>query len=121
MFIKSINWIDKNSQEADVVVSDNTYDLICFSYPFFKSAGEKLTEPLYCYGVENIVISDEKDFDIKKGDSFYNYFIRGKLINKFDKIVQLNNINLCLDDAYVPNDIDEGRFIEFDVARLNIF
>ena len=55
MFIKSIEWIDKESQEAEVLVSDSSFSVTCFSHPFNKRLGERLVDPIHCLDVENVV------------------------------------------------------------------
>lgn len=120
MIIKSINWINKNAQEAEVIVTDNSFELMCFSHPFTKCLNQELQAPIYCFDANNIVLAfEKKPYAVKKSDA-YDYFIRGKLANKDKKIVLLGSIELYLDNSYIPKDIDEGEYIEFDVSRLDL-
>lgn len=121
MFIKSINWIDKEIQEAEVIVSDGLIEILCFSHPFNKSVKDKLSEPIYCIGVENIVISDKQSVQAIKNNESFGYSLRGKFIDKFNKKVLLGNIELCMEDVHIPADIPEFSYIEFDVDRLSIY
>lgn len=121
MFAKSVSWIDEESLEAEVTVSDNHIDVLCFSQPFKKSIGEILSEPIYCLNLENVFLSEEKNSYIKKNNSSFGYSIRGELINKEEQLVRLGDIILCLEDGYIPNDIAVHHFIEFDVSRLNLY
>ncbi|AOY76022.1 hypothetical protein [Clostridium formicaceticum] len=121
MFIKSVNWIDEESQEAEVVVSDNSFELLCFSHPFRNKLGEELIEPIYCFDVSNVVLAFEQIPYAKKNKNSYGYSIRGLFINKDDKIVLIGNIKLCLEDGKIPSDISEGEYIEFDVSRLDVY
>ena len=121
MFIESISWIDEESQEAEVIVSDGHISVLCFSHPFNKNVGDSLTEPIYCLDAENIIIANERVYNAKKGDSAFGYSICGKLIEKNSNTILLGNIELCLEDAYMPTDIPEGSFVEFDVTRLSLY
>lgn len=121
MFIKSINWINEEALEAEVTVSDNHIDILCFSHPFKKNIGETLTDPIYCLDVGNVILSDEEITCANRNNSTFGYLIRGKLINKESKLVLLGNIELCLEDAYIPDSIPEHCFIEFDVSRFDLY
>lgn len=121
MFIKSINWIDEEALEAEVTVSDNCIDILCFSHPLQKTIGETLIDPIYCLDAENVMLSYEKITCADKNNSTFGYSIRGKLISKESKLVLLGNIKLCLEDAYIPDGIPEGSFIEFDVPRFDLY
>lgn len=121
MFVKSINWIDEEALEAVVTVSDNYIDILCFSHPFKKSIGETLIDPIYCFDAENVILSHEEITSANKNNSTFGYSIRGKLISKENKLVLLGNIKLCLEDAYIPDSILEGCFIEFDVSRFDLY
>lgn len=121
MFIKSINWIDEEALEAEVTVSDNYIDILCFSHPFKKNIGETLTDSIYCFDVENVILSDKEITCANKNNNTFEYSIRGKLINKENKIVLLGNIKLCLEDAYIPDSIPEHCFIEFNVSRFDLY
>lgn len=39
--IKEITWINEEIREADVVVTDGTYEIVCFSHPFFREKEKK--------------------------------------------------------------------------------
>jgi len=121
MFISSIQWIDEENQEAEVFVSDGYFNLKCFSHPFSKNVKDNLTEPIYCLDVENVVIAYEQVPYVKKSDTIFGYFICGKFIDKKNKLILLGSIKLCLECAYIPNDIPEGVFVEFTVSRLSIY
>lgn len=121
MFIKSINWIDEEALEAEVTVSDNNIDILCFSHPFKKNIGEILIDPIYCFDVENVILSDKEITCASKNNSTFGYSVRGRLINKESKLVLLGNIKLCLEDTYISDSIPEYCFIEFDVSRFDLY
>lgn len=121
MFIKSVNWIDKDAQEAEVIVSDGEIDILCFSQPFKKYIGDSLLDPIYCFDTTDIMITDEHNsFTIRDGNTF-RYSLCGKLIDKNKKKVILGGLTLCLEDAYLPGDILQKSFIKFSVSRLDLY
>ena len=75
MFVKSINWIDEEALEAEVTVSDNYIDIICFSHPFKKSIGEMLIDPIYCFDAENVILSYVETTSACKHNSTFGYSI----------------------------------------------
>jgi len=121
MFIKSVEWIDKDSQEAEIIVSDGEFDILCFSHPFTKNINDKLSEPIFCFDATDIMITDESQLLANRDGNSYRYFVRGKLFDKSKKIVKLGELTLCIEDSYVPTDILENSFIEFSVSRFNLY
>ena len=121
MYVKTIKWIDQDSNEAEVMVSDGCIELLCFSHPFKKNINEKLEEPIHCFNVDNVVIARDKTSCVNKSSSYFGYSLCGKLVDRNSKLVYLGNIKLCLENAYISNDILEGNYVEFDVSRLDIY
>jgi hypothetical protein len=122
MFIKSIDGIDKETKEAEVIVSDGFIDILCFSHPLKdNNVNDILTEPIHCFDVEDVVIAKGQISYANKCNTYFGYSICGKFINKENNLVLVGNIKVCLNKAYVPNDRPEGSFIEFDVSRLDLY
>ena len=121
MFIKSVEWIDKDAQEAEIVVSDGKIDILCFSHPFTKNVGVELLEPIFCFDVTDIMITRESQILVKRDGDSYRYFVRGKLFDKNEKIVKLGGLTLCIEDSYIPKDLSENNIIEFSVSRFNLY
>ena len=121
MFIKDIKWIDSDIQEAEIVVSDGEFNILCFSCPCKKNIGETLMESIYCFNVENVEIVNQETVYAQKKDNAFDYTICGELVDKNNKIVRLGGISLSLEDAYIPDCISVNNLIKFDVARLDLF
>lgn len=122
MFIKSIIWIDEKEKEAEVVVSDGVFEILCFSHPFTMKDNEIWDGPLNSLDVENIVYSENQNQFVKKdNNSAFGYTICGKFMGGEDNRVLIGDINISLEDAYIPSDILKGDFIEFNVMRFSIY
>ncbi|MDR1159579.1 MAG: hypothetical protein LBK69_03035 [Syntrophomonadaceae bacterium] len=121
MFVKSIDWIDEEAQEAEVIVSDGSVSILCFSHPFKKNVNDILAEPIHCLDAENVAVSEEQVAYANRSNTTFGYSICGKLADKENKIALLGNIKLCLEDAYIPDSIPEGSFIAFDVSRFDLY
>lgn len=37
VIVDKVNWIDKEGEEADVVITDGIYSVLCFSCPFTQN------------------------------------------------------------------------------------
>lgn len=59
MIIKSIKWLSKSAEEAEVEISDGDFICIAFSQPCNVVVGEHLTQPLHIFSIKNAVISDQ--------------------------------------------------------------
>jgi len=121
MYVKTINWIDQDSREAEVIVSDGHIELLCFSHPFKKNINEKLKEPIHCFDANNVVLSKEQVIYANKRDNFFSYSLCGKLVDRKNKLVCLRDIKLCLENAHISSDIPNDSYVEFDVSRLDIY
>ncbi len=120
MKIVEIEWLNMESKEAEIKISDGNIKIKCYSCPFIYSLNEKLKEPLGCLGVENIVESNLHSYLIKKQSGFCEYFMRGKIISLKNRIVMVNGFFISLEGGYFPGDLKEGIFIEFKILRLEI-
>ena len=122
MFIKKIiregnDSIDK--MVVDVIVSDNHFECIAlYDLPKLQE-GNILDSPLIPLSVNNIQISDEK-VGFYKLNAYYSYIIVGILHIKENNIVSVGDILININNFYVPNDINDGQKIEFQVDRLDI-
>lgn len=121
MFVKDISWIDYSCKEATVIISDGTYNVICFSHPCSYAVGQIVTEPLECFDADNIVVSNCEKYEVIKTEECFTYQLNGKLINKTAGIVQLGEIVIRLNGHLIPGDIDNGSYVSFTVSRLDLW
>ena len=119
MFIKSIYSFDEDSGEADLIVSDGSYDVICFCSIFHNELQImpkiKEIETFMCDGIMRI---NDENYLIDKKIDYYSYHLQGKVLDVDKCIVSVGNIILKLDKP-IPKDIKNYEFIEFDVLRLD--
>lgn len=119
MFIKSIYSFDEDSGEVDLIVSDGSYDVICFCSIFQNELQImpkiKEIETFMCDGIMRI---NDENYLIDKKIDYYSYHLQGKVLDVDKRIVSVGNIILKLDKP-IPKDIKNYEFIEFDVLRLD--
>ena len=106
MFIKSVEWIDKDAKEAEIIVSDGKFDILCFSHPFTENVTDKLLEPIYCFDVTDIMITIKSQLLVNRDGNSYRYFVRGRLFDKSNKMVKVGELALCFENMDV---IEEGE------------
>lgn len=119
MYLKSISWSDKENLIADVTISDNKDEIVCFCHPCNKSIGEKIDDDLYCLNITNFTINDADEEIIIKNNEYYSYLLKGILVN--NKKIKINGFKINLDDYDLPKDINVGNYIKFDVARIDLY
>ncbi|KRQ88047.1 hypothetical protein ABG79_00214 [Caloramator mitchellensis] len=119
--ISKVKWLSESALEAEVTVSDGTYDLKCFSQPFKKEQGRILNEPIYCFNNKNVVKSLENKYVVEKLSESFAYKLTGKFTNKHDCLVQLGEIIIQLEQGVIPNDIEVGEYINFYCQRLDLY
>ncbi|MGE7090726.1 hypothetical protein ACQKII_04570 [Lysinibacillus sp. NPDC048646] len=119
--IKKINWISQEALEAEVVVTDGKFEIMCFAQPLNYLKESELIGPIYCLNVSNLMIAERKEYSIEKLDDHFAYRFIGKLIDKDYEKVKLGKLLLELDNNLLPGDINEGDFISFCCQRLDIY
>lgn len=118
MFLKQIKEFDCNSGEADVIVTDGTYELICYYHPAENIAlGTPVKEILSLFS-EGIMRVDNKDYLVSKESDYYSYYLHGKVIDKQTPKIGIGELTIKLDKP-LAKDIEEGEFVELRVSRLD--
>ena len=121
MCIKKIFKCYEDYPEADVLVSDGEYELLCYALFYDNQEGDTNFTLSPLRGEADIMTCDRKYKIQKLDDGYYSYKLQGKLINVEDCIgtVQIGSI-IISDVSWVPRDIKIGEFIEFTVSRLDV-
>jgi hypothetical protein len=92
MRIHKIDWISKESLEAEVTVTDGILKVICFAHPLTYPDGSRLREPIDCYGTTNIVRADDNEYKVEKLTEYFSYYIMGRLIDQNNGIVRVGGL-----------------------------
>lgn len=117
--VKKIFWIDKDSGEVDVLLSDGRYLLECFSSDCKLFEGEVFSGIVHGFNVKNIFKSPVEKYSIeKKRDYFY---IKGEFVDIENELLQVGEFKIDLSDANIPNDIKQNDYIEFELSRIDIY
>lgn len=118
MFIKEIKDYYKAGAEADIIVSDDELEILCYAQPF---SGKYNVDFVLCpLDYSDIMTATKNEYSIEKLETgFYDYFLRGKLINLEKGLVQIGGI-IIKGIRYLPKDIREGEYIEFSVERMDL-
>ena len=119
MYIKRIKDIDKFSGEADVIITDGTYELLCY---YFLGGSVDVDMPIKSISAlftENIMRSEEKRFSIERTDHYYSYHLCGCVEDVKIPKISIGKISIALDHS-LQKDIEVGEYIELDVQRLDV-
>lgn len=117
MKIKEILNYDKEAKEADMLISDGEFEILCYAFPFENKNPNNFT--LEAFMTKDIIRVEDKSCSvIKSPDGYYAYYLRGKIINIKQRLVAIGNIIINLDDD-IPKDIKNNEFIEFFVLRID--
>ncbi len=118
MFIKKIYNFDEDSGEADLIISDGTYDIICFCSLFQNELQimPKIKE-IETFMCDRIIRIDDENYLIDK-KAYYSYHLQGKVLDIDKRIVSVGDIIIKL-DKQIPKDIKNYEYIEFNVIRLD--
>ncbi|MDE7454209.1 MAG: hypothetical protein K2M64_00065 [Clostridia bacterium] len=122
MYIKKIIKLDKDDIDADIIVSDGKFDLLCYAWECENSVGDTNFELSPLMGHADIMTGDKREYKIQKlEDGHFDYKLQGKLIDieKCRGKVQIGAI-VIKDVCWIPRDIKVGDYIEFTVIRLDV-
>lgn len=118
MIVKQIKSFDKNSNEADIIVSDGMFDLLCYCYPSMPYSKGTVIESITTFLAQNIIRAKQKECLVFKLMDYYAYHLQGKIIDLEKRIVCVGKLKVIIDGS-IPDDIQQGEFVEFDVQRLD--
>ncbi|MBM7687490.1 hypothetical protein BCR24_07610 [Enterococcus ureilyticus] len=119
IIVKKVNWIDIDSGEADILLSDGTYSIECFCSDCNFSEGDTFSDILYGFNVRNIVKSFNEEYVIDEKNGSYS--IQGKLVDKDSEILQIGEFKIDISDGDIPKDIDKNDYLEVDISRIDIY
>jgi hypothetical protein len=120
VFVKSIEFISNESQEALLELSDGVYFCTAFCHPCNRSVGESIDEELCTLYASAIYL--EKSTTTPYIESYLNGFgckALGKLIDKENSIVQIGDIFIEM-DSNLPGDLQNGDYVSFTCRRLDV-
>jgi hypothetical protein len=109
----------ESCEEADVVITDGQFDLLCFCYPCKYEKGQIFNEYIRTLDADNIIRAENQNFEVNKLSDHFSYQLSGKLIDKTKGIIAIGKINIEV-GGYIPPDINEGEFISFSTYRLDV-
>ena len=119
MFIKEILIIDRNAQEADIIVSDGKIDILCHTFDYLNDNIKSFELSPLDYDEEYAI--SEKEFKISNfGQSKYDYQINCEIIDIKNGIVKLSGIKISL-GKYLPGDLKNGDWITVKCYRMDIY
>ncbi|MDD7886036.1 hypothetical protein [Flavivirga sp. 57AJ16] len=119
--IKKINWISESAKEAEVLLTDGTFDILCYSQPFEYDIENHDFETIYLFSVSNILIIDnERKSLVKKLNNSYDYEFSGEVIERNNNRIRVGEFVLELDFP-LPKDIKEGEYVSLYCERVDIY
>lgn len=117
MTVRVVQFLDEDTKEAILEVSDDKISLIVFGYAYeISKSNQNIT--LSAFLTEKIVLEQEFQLPRKTDKGFFAYRITAAVTDATAQLVQLGDINMIL-DLPLPKDIPNGSIISFDVTRLD--
>lgn len=116
--MSSIKHWSNQDKEADILVTDGEYQLLCYAQPFSWKECQTEVAALYAFGCENIVKSESCAVNIVKQTNYYAYELSAKVLSKVERTVKLGQLVLHL-DAAIPGDIQNGDYVTFRLQRID--
>lgn len=118
MFVKQVKDFDINSYEADVIVSDGYYEIMCYCHPLENINLGAIVTNISTLFANDIMRIDSEEYLVRKQIGYYSYYLQGKVLETQKPLIGIGKIAIALDKP-LSKDIKQGEFIEFKVERLN--
>lgn len=119
MRVREIVHFDKKGREAEAVVSDGAYEVLCHAFPIDTVRIGMAVSGLSGFSCGNIVRAAQQRCAVSKLPSYFAYHMTGKVLSKKEGIVCVGGLKISLDE-YMPNDISDGEYVSFEVMRLDL-
>ncbi|EHF3618558.1 hypothetical protein HB837_04445 [Listeria innocua] len=118
--VKSIYWLDEAAKEADVVLTDGEYNVVCFSHPCELALNGLYNELIFCFDPFDIFKLNQKEFSMEvPNDNPDLYILKGELIDATDSIIQIGEFKIDISEGDIAQDIHKGDFVELKVHRID--
>lgn len=118
MFVKEIKDYDSFSAEADIIVSDGEYDLLCYCYPADECIVGAKVLSLNALFTQNVKKCTDINFKTEKLSDYYSYKLFGNIRSVENAIICVGGLEIELNCKF-PGDLKEGDFIECEVSRIS--
>ena len=118
MYICDVKHWSNQDKEADILVTDGEYQLLCYAQPFSWKECQTEVAALYAFGCGNIVKSENCAVNIAKQTDFYAYELSAEVVSKAEGTVKLGQLILHL-DAALPGDVQNGDYVTFRLQRID--
>ncbi|WAC71214.1 hypothetical protein OU995_16625 [Roseateles sp. SL47] len=121
MRVEYIEWISREAEEAEVVVSHGHFSCRAFSQPCLLSVGQVLEQPLHVFGAKNIMRSAAEEQSIElQVEGGLAHKVTGIFKDSQSKRIIVGGIEMVLDD-YIPGGLQVGDMIDFECARIDVW
>ena len=119
MFIKEILNVDISAHEADIIISDGQYDILCITFDYLHDDIKGIELSVLDY--DEVYVTSEKGFRIDNfGRSKYDYHIKCRIIDIEKGIVELYGLKIVL-GRYFPGDLKNGDWITVKCYRMQAY
>lgn len=119
VIVKKLKWLDEDSGEADITLTDGKFSLDCFYSDCNLSIDDTFSDVLHGFNIQNIVRSLSTKDVVSK--NYEKYHLQGVLTNKEEAIMKVGEFEIDLSEGDIPKDINENEYIEAEISRIDIY
>lgn len=118
MYIFDIEELNEDDNEADIIVSDGHYQLLCYAYPVKKLTINQKVNCIFGFACSDVVKAAYDYYDVLKLPQYYAYELNAKVVSKKKNVVKVGDLCIHL-DTVIPKDIPDNDYVSFSVMRLD--
>jgi hypothetical protein len=121
MQVKNIKWLSVPAAEAEVEITDGTFTCIAFSCPCEVQVDDQLFEPLHVFDIRNAMLVDQVAPGIwNLTENGLGRKVIAELSDVSDQLLKVGGIVLVVEDR-LPGGLEQGNFIQFECARIDLW
>lgn len=118
MHIQTVLHFDKEGREAEAIVSDGEYELLCYAFPIAAVEIGMPVSGLSGFSCSDVVRVENPHCAVTKLPPYFAYHMTGILFSKQKRTVRVGGLEISM-DAHIPNDLSDSEYVSFDVQRVD--
>lgn len=119
--VLQINWLERAALEAEVVLADGKFTLSCFCCPCYLKVSNNFTDKLHAFDTESVHLAHTTQDKVEKLTDPFAYYIEAKIVDVSAAVVRIGSLYIDIGIFNLPGDLNNGNYVSFECARLDIY
>lgn len=118
--VMKIKWLSQDAREAEVLLSDGVFSILCFGHPFNQAIGSTVAQPLHTLEAKYVVRAHNKEFSVEGEEGAFECKMTARVVDREENQIKIGEFTVELDTPF-PGDIEVGDYVSFLCERIDIY